>query len=230
MRIRLLASAAALATLTGCDAGPNFDTPAPPDLVPLAVGNEWVMEGTRIYAERPGIPPREDVPLGIDTLRVVGDTLIDGERWFDVRRVQGTGFDCHGGWYANREGSLYSWSPPAGAIMRAPTGPFTPASIVERQYDFEVRRTLLPEPGQIAVGGETLSTRRVEFAPLRYFAEDLPGIETIDETVREVDQYVPGIGFAVSECSYMSIHPDGDAFTLAIVDRYVLRDYTLVGE
>ena len=230
-----LALAAALVLLAGCDqADPNFTTPdalGAPDLVPLAVGNEWVMEGTQLWAERPGsgsTPP--DLDLGLATLRVVGDTLIGGERWFDVQFANRPDGSCHGGLFANRHGSLYTWSEEDGAVVRAPTGPFTPRSETSRQYDFEVRRTLLPEPGQVTVGEETLPTQRVEFAPLRYLGATPTLPSAVDDTVREVDEYVPGIGFAVSECAYVTLPPDADALTLAITERYVLTGYTLVGE
>ena len=131
MRIRRPLAFAALALLAGCDAAePNFTTPAPLapalDTVPLALGNQWVLEGQRIGIERPnGSTPVPNRELGLDTLRIVGDTLIAGERWFEA---EFTGASCHGGLFANRLGSLYAWDAENGAVLRAPTGPFDPSS------------------------------------------------------------------------------------------------------
>ena len=214
---------------TGCDqSGPTFTTPeaaSAPTLVPLAVGNWWAMEGTRVWPDFPDETPRPPQPLGVDTFRVEGDTLIGGERWFDVSAQE----PCHAGWYAHREGDLYAWSEEDGAQLRAPFNPYLPAARSTTLYDWEVTRSRLPTPGTIEVGGADFPTVRVSLVPDRYVGDDsVPA--TTDGSAREVDEYVAGVGFAVSECSYVRIDQERDVFTLAFVSRYVLTDFSLEGE
>lgn len=91
--------------MAGCELtspGTESERQAEPDLLPLAVGNEWILQSTWESA------PITGSTVSIDTIRVTADTTINGETWYLVLD-SGEGADFFA---TNREDGLWKWSGP----------------------------------------------------------------------------------------------------------------------
>ncbi len=110
-RSALLLALAAL-TLAACDANdptldlllPDTDDSSEPsdalDLLPLAVGNRWITD----FIQTDGTVTETTA----DTLTVVRDTVIAGERWAEVEGSRDRR-SIPAGWYTNRESGVWKW-------------------------------------------------------------------------------------------------------------------------
>lgn len=116
-RLSLLAGVASF-LLTACDSVPVV-APPPPSLLPLEVGHRWIL--VRAVTDASG----DTLVVEPDTVTVVGDTSLAGERWFALAgssRDSQVGF---GGYNAARSDGVWfraeASSPPYLPTSSTPT-------------------------------------------------------------------------------------------------------------
>lgn len=188
--------------LVGCDSGDPVDEPPPQVLLPLEVGNAWVMAFTRTH--RPGTPD-ETSESHTDTLRVVRDTTVAGERWAEIRCSDAITPCFPGGFYSNREDGVWKWRDPRSPdtephlLYRYPAAPGDtyeqPSSIAD------ISMTVLSTDARVETPSGSLSAYHYQLD-----ADTYHGIENpIPDEVGRVSRYlVPGQGFASIDCSYLA--------------------------
>jgi hypothetical protein len=188
---------------TGCDFWDHGGDGEPNEsvLLPLDAGNQWVMAFTRFDAEG------ALVESTTDTLRVVGDTTVAGERWAEIRCAQAPIGCIPGGFYANREDGVWKWSDPSSdeapyLLYKFPAEAGDAYELPDDQnFTVTVRGT--DEPVEVPAG--TLSAYHYEFD-----TEGLSGLP-VSEGAGRLDRYlVPDQGFAFIGCSYLSLNENGE--------------------
>jgi hypothetical protein len=141
-----------------------------------------------------------------DTLRVVGDTVVAGERWAEIRCTQ-TPADCiPGGFYTNREDGVWKWE------IESDEG--SPHLLYK--YPAEPGDTYALPPGFTDFHMDVLDTEASVETPagslLAYHyqlvVEEALGSPIPDEIGRLSRYLVPGQGFASIDCSYISLREE----------------------
>ena len=212
--------------VAGCDSGGPVVGGGPDPVIPLEVGAEWALasvytvsfnaDGTVRDTVRHETPRR-------DTLTVVRDTLIAGERWFLVRPTQPFQHCVFGQptWFANREDGLYRRrGDDAELVYASGTAvgePFldTPAFVAVIE-DPDATYALPSGPVPTTQYGRTW--RRLDTGSVR---------GPIDPTVRIEDHLSADLGLVALQVSY--VRPtDGsvDAFVPGATTTYELVSYT----
>lgn len=105
--------------LVSCDSSATNDSKASTELIPLAVGNAWIME----VADSLGNIPQ--ARIFVDTLRVIRDTLVNGETWYEIVSARHWSLSPNvngSNWYTNRDDGLWN--------RNSPKRPFTEATRV----------------------------------------------------------------------------------------------------
>ena len=188
--------------LPGCDLWDHGgETPDRPALLPLAEGNVWIMAFTRFDADG------HLTEAYTDTLRVVGDTTIAGERWAEVRCAQ-TPVGCiPGGYYANREDGVWKWYGPDS----------DEAPYLLYKYPAETGDTyVLPGSANFTVTVRgTKEPIEVPAGPVVAYHYELDTDEVANLPVSEgagrLQRYLaPGHGFVSIGCAYLSFNDDGE--------------------
>jgi hypothetical protein len=185
----------------GCDSStPDGGETEPLVLLPLDVGNEWVMAFTR-YDEDGTLTESYT-----DTLRVVGDTTVAGERWAEIRCAQTPTGCIPGGFYSNREDGVWRWYGPGSDV----------APYLLYKYPADVGDTYEQPSGFIDFNMTVRGTDAPVDTPagtlLAYHyvldADSVNGSPVPDE-VGQLDRYlVPGQGFAFIDCSYITLRDE----------------------
>jgi hypothetical protein len=159
--IRRTALVAFLFVLVGCDSEGPLDV-QPEPLLPLEVGTAWVFDYDRSFGP--------EVPASTDTLRVVGETVLDGVRWAELRSASSS-LDLYlGGFYSLIEGEVWyspdlTEAPPYRLFALDPAytirSSFYDADVVldqsgdEYVYTFDflrIRNPFIPGTGELPVG------------------------------------------------------------------------------
>ena len=110
-----------LIIIAGCDLlSTSSEESKREDLIPLQVGNTWVHRTRIIDARDNGIRSEET-----DTLTVVGDTLVSGERWYSIRSTFGSFLAT------NREDGYWTSLPPEIGPLKPTLGYKYPAEVGE---------------------------------------------------------------------------------------------------
>lgn len=195
---RLLPLVLGVAVLGACDSTPAITPPAPA-LLPLEVGHRWVFVRTVVAASG------DTLTVAPDTVAVVSDTTVDGERWF---ALAGSSVDSQrgfGGYQALREDGVWfrssvasppylQYQAPPEAGMAYPYSPF--------RYVAEASVVGTSEP---APGGRSGVLYAVRFDSLRVppnarFRDDVPPLRRL---------LVPGVGFAEYQTQLWRLDGDG---------------------
>jgi len=183
----------------GCD---NNDPDDPePALLPLDVGNQWVMALTRFDAE--GTLTDADT----DTLRVVGDTTVAGERWAEIQGSTPLANTFLGGFYSNRDDGVWKWEDPSSD--EPPYLLYKYPADVDDTYEL---------PGTANYTVTVLGTDEPFNTPAGTLSAYLYELDTdftagypVAEGAGRFERYlVPGQGFAFFECAYLSLNEDGE--------------------
>jgi hypothetical protein len=142
-----------------------------------------------------------------DTLRVVADTTVAGERWAEVRCTETRSGCIPGGFYANREDGVWKWTDPSSDA----------APYLFYKYPAETGDTYqLPDDANFTVtvrGAEELV--EVPAGTLSAYHYELDTDEVagypVSEGADRLQRYLaPGVGFAFIGCSYLSINEDNE--------------------
>lgn len=197
----LLALLVSSALFVGCDNDDPTDGDSDPVLLPLDVGNQWVMAFTRFDAEGTLIDS------STDTLRVVGDTTVAGERWAEIQGPTRLANIFLGGFYTNRDDGVWKWEDPSSD--EAPYLLYKYPADVDDTYElpgtenFTVTVLGTDEPFDTPAG--TLS------AYLYELNTDFTAGHPVAEGAGRFERYlVPGQGFAFVGCAYLSLNENGE--------------------
>lgn len=196
-----------------CDLwSPGGDGPGDGDpvLLPLETGNQWVMAFSRTY--RIGTP-NEGTESYTDTLRVVSDTTIAGERWAEVACTE-SAICLPEGFYSNRADGVWKWDDPSS----------DQAPYLLYKYPAEVGDTYALDPCCTDVvttvsvlGTDTPIETPAGTLPAYHYQFDTDeayGTPVADEVGRYDRYLAPGQGFASWACSFISLR-DGEWETVA---------------
>lgn len=190
---------------TGCDlwhhGGDDDEEPTESVLLPLDVGNQWVMAFTRFDAEG------NLTESYTDTLRVVGDTTVAGERWAEINCTQTLAGCIPRGFYANRDDGVWKWAGPASdaAPYLLYKSPAEAGDTYELPGDENFTVTVLGTDVPVDVPAGMLSAYHYELD-----TEEAAGYP-VSEGAGRLDRYlVPGQGFAFIGCAYLTLNEDGE--------------------
>lgn len=210
MRCWLAFALLVLALSTGCDtATPAVDSE--PEIIPLAVGNQWVMhvEGRR-----------DDRSYTFtDTLAVTRDTTIGGETWYYIQHTEPRLNVLRDAYYANRADGLYR-------LTSAPGEPF--AANLLYKYPAEVGTQYTVPPGttlEVAELGVPY-TAPYGTAPSVYYRESILSMILLNQTYPLAQPVVhdlylaPGLGPMRLVCSWVRL-PSGNAGELQFIGEEV---------
>lgn len=211
---------ASILVFVGCDSnGLVIESDVEP-LLPLTVGHEWILSKTHEYVFE---TPRQE-PDVADTFRVVRDTLIDGETWYEIReaaweRGKYTNYTDPEGLYTNRADGVwkrgtgddaqawlaFTYPTTEGDTYEAPCGIDGTATM--RVVDTETIVTLPGQPSRPGIRYERMIPEGTVLARSDEFDS------VLGETITEEFVLVPGLGFAVHELTYVSFRETGDRLT-----------------
>jgi len=94
---------------TGCDT--NSNSGSPQKFLPFELGNRWVMQVRDTLRVYPADPDRFVASERLDTLQIVRDSVVNGERWFQFKSHD-EGMITPGrhssAWYTVREDGLWN--------------------------------------------------------------------------------------------------------------------------
>ena len=202
---------------TGCDSTPS-DAEPEPSILPLAIGNQWILEYTSIRDSGNNLRTSTDT----DTLHIVGDTTVQGERWFEMSGSGGT--HIFRGFYAQRTDGIWRRyiSPTRATIpvlwykQPASTGDRYKIIFTEGNDD-DVEMTLRSKEALRQTQTGTLKAYQYE---LRATAFDFgpEGILPVQGAPLRFSHYLaPALGFVELEARYVTANDDRTA--LRHVDR-----------
>jgi len=188
------------------------DEPDEPVLLPLDVGNQWVMEFTRTFYS-PLPDGGTETETYTDTLIAVTDTMVAGERWTEIQCTRSS-ICIPEGYYTNRDDGVWKWAGPE----------FDTAPYLIYKYPAETGESYLvgnSDPLTVTVVGTevpvetpagTLSAYYYEFS-----VDELLDIPVPDD-VGSFDRFLaPGLGFAFIGCSFVRLR-DGEWQTASEFD------------
>lgn len=194
---------------TGCDLWESSggDGPEPSVLLPLDEDNYWVMAFTRFDDE--GTLTESYT----DTLHVVGDTTVAGERWAEVACTE-SAICFPEGFYSNREDGVWKWNDPS-----SDQEPY-----LLYKYPAEVGDTYAQNPcctdvvTTVSVLGTSTPIETPAGTLLAYHyqfdTDEVNGIPVADEVGRYDRYLVPGQGFASFACWFITLR-DGEWETVS---------------
>ena len=194
MRTLLLAVATLLAA---CDLASS--DPERQDLLPLAVGNRWIV---RVTTETPGTPTKVET----DTARVTHRVTFNGSDWYSIESRTG----LVSGAFQNRADGV--WQMEQGMAVLA----FPAASEAGRTFPVRDGKTVEvtdPAASYVLPGGQAV--KAVQYRE-RYttWRDPYMGTLAVRPELSLTKALVPGVGFVRFDCGYLS---RVDASTLAPV-------------
>ena len=199
IRFPLLLALAAL-TLAACDSTdpaspPDVDDlpPAEVDLLPLDIGNRWITEV--IEAEPDGTVTERTA----DTLTVVRDTVVAGERWFKIEGSR-RNRSIPGGWYTNRKNGVWKSS--------ADTSVADPYLMYAYPADQGATYAIPGRQGFTVTVADTAFTAEISNGAFSGYLYEWDTEEAFGFTVAEgagrLDRVlIPGVGFGFIGCGYL---------------------------
>lgn len=235
MRSLLLVVAAALA-LVGCDAaGPAVtSTAAPGPVVPLEVGGEWTFALSYTVAFDDAGAVRDTTRRDggrTETLTVARDTVVAGERWFQIVASRGFQHCVFGGagWFANRADGLYRWDvrPEDAELVYArgvePGTAFVETPVVVAVLDDPDAAYALPS-GPVEGARYVRTWRRIEIEDA--LPEPVRG--PIRPSMTSADVLSPDLGPVLLQIAYArQSRQDEGAFAPASTVAYELASYSV---
>lgn len=216
---------ALLATLllVGCETPveplPDPITEPTADLLPLAVGNEWVLDYTQTLLAL------DRVETGVDTVRVAEVYRLYGEEWAVVEASGGVFAALFEGHYANREDGVWKWNPetPEGATV-GPYLLYKKADEAGETYTVPFARSNATMT--VSSVDEIWETAAGTFASTRYTfdADSVANLPIAPGAARFDRVLAPGVGFVYFQAGYVSTQ-GGDG---SVLTRSSEIDWTLV--
>lgn len=202
MTLRIvLALLVSSALFVGCDSNETDGDDSTPVLLPLDVGNQWVMAFTRIDVL--GGTPTE---TSTDTLRVVGDTTVAGERWAEIQGPTQLANRFLGGFYTNRDDGVWKWEGPSSdeaphLLYKYPAEPGDTYALPPGYTDFYME--VLDTEASVETPAGSLLAYHYQFV-----IEEALGSPIPDDVGRLSRYLVPGQGFASFDGSYISLREE----------------------
>ena len=199
----------AMSVLFGaCDSESVTPPPSPSlvDLLPLEVGNRWILMRTVTDASGNTLVSEPD------TVTVVSDTTLAGERWFALAGSSQDSRAGFGGYNAVRSDGIWfrgGPSTPAYLQYAYPTEPGVTYPYAPHRYAAEARvvGTEEPVPGPNRLRGHLYSIRfdSLRAWPHMSFADGVPPLRRL---------LVPGVGFQEYETQFWTEDSAGDLVLL----------------
>jgi len=205
---------AAVLLFVGCDSNePTVDEPTP-SVLPLAVGNQWVLERTETQIA----PGTSDTTFFVrrDTIRIERDTTLAGERWFVIDNF--FGFQ---GLYAQRADGIWHKplnSPAAEPILRykqpANVGEQYPISLSPGQPD-DIRVTVRSKDTIRITEAGSIASYQYERSVYAIAIQGSPALPITDAPLVLNTYLAPGVGFVEAENVYVRYNSEETAFVSA---------------
>ena len=183
---------AAAFTLVSCDLWDHSGESAD-DLLPLAVGNEWILSFERTSVDS------DAVEVGRDTLRVAASQTVEGEAWFELENSGTHAFaPVLEGLYTNREDGVWK-------RQDAESDPYLLyAYPTEEDATYALPGEANTEVVVLDTEAEVDTPAGTFKAHLYAFDSDEPfGFPVEDGAARFLRHLVPGQGFARAECTFL---------------------------
>lgn len=200
MRTPLLLVTCAMVLLSACDSGPVI-SPSPRPLLPLEVGNRWIL--MRTVTDASG----DTLAVKPDTVAVIGDTTLAGERWFALAGSSGDSQAGFGGYNTARSDGVWFRAGASSAPYLQYAYPVEPGTVypyAPHRYTAEatVVGTGEPAAGSDGLRGYLYSIRfdSLRAPPHHPFGDGVPPLRRL---------LAPGVGFGEYETQYWRLDSEG---------------------
>ena len=210
-RSLLLIFAIPVLLAAGCNNGTGPPAQSP-QIMPLAIGNEWIGQVTEYNTQ--GNPDS----TRLDTLRILKSEVVNGETWYYMNVFWIYGADTNHGWFTNRSDGLYTCdSEHFAQSYRYAKYPATPGEwVVILQNDSG-------PPGYWSIYGRTVDTTNLSVTvPAGIFQCDVYSIvsasqdwDVLTSVATPGEYYSPNVGLV----QFGYFNPDGTHNKFATPDR-----------